>query len=262
MQKIQLTYRDADTPYLEMFRIEHADITFASISSMVYLFTVFRLDQYRTKHKISFPNKYRILASWWFWFIGLYSAVSFSVLTPVPFFLDIKASSFCRATITPIWVQKWVEHVMRVFFWSKIIEFGDTIWFILSNRSQVKFLQWFHHLVTLWYVMYNTSWFPMTGCVFAFVNMGVHAVMYPYLAFSIHPDRQPCIPPFVITTAQILQMIVGIITIIFHHIICQPFVWDWTGMCMFMIYFFLFVEFFIERYGLGYFYLRVRPHQN
>jgi len=42
---------------------------------------------------------------------------------------------------------------------------------------------------------------------------------------------------------------VGMITIVYHHTVCKPVVWDWTGGCMFFIYFVLFIEFFIQKYG-------------
>lgn len=229
----------------------HGDISVAGVSSMLYLLVIFRLDGYRKTRGIVFPNEFRVYASWWFWWLGVYSSLSVVSMLPVPFLLDRQGSSFCGATIAPSWLHEWVESVTRVFFWSKMVEFGDTVWFILSNRSHVKFLQWFHHLVTLWYVLYNMSWFPMTGCIFGSVNMAVHALMYPYFAFSIHPDRRSSIPipPILISLAQILQMVVGIATIVFHHVYCRPPVWDWVGGCMFFIYFLLFVEFFMEKYG-------------
>lgn len=234
----------------EIFAPPPMDVTLAAVASMMYLITIFRLDGWRHRWAIVFPVGYRIGASRWFRMLGWYSRIAVvSLLIPYWLFLDPSRSSFCGARLAPPWLDGWTRGWMRTFFWSKMVEFGDTVWLILANRNQIKLLQWFHHLVTLWYVLYSMTWFPGTGIVFAIVNLAVHSIMYPYLADSIHPSRKPSVPAWMITTAQIVQMVAGVVVSVYHHIRCRPPVWDLIGITMFGIYGWLFVELYKEKYG-------------
>lgn len=85
-----------------------------------------------------------------------------------------------------------VAQLVSIFFWTKFIEFLDTIIMILRKRTtQLSFLHIWHHssicvVAFLWvhYAPGGDSWFP------AFLNSFVHTLMYShYLLRTIGANR-------------------------------------------------------------------------
>jgi len=222
-------------------------INTGAVASILYLVAVFRLDEWRKENDITFDERYRIYASWWFWGLGVYSMVTTVSLVAVPMVMDTTRSDLCRGDIFPLQVQDWIEKWLTGFFFSKLVELGDSFWLILCNRN-IIFLHWFHHLTTLWYVLYCMYFFPTSGAIFAFINLNVHSIMYLYFSGSIHPKRLSVFPPHIITIAQIVQMIIGVVVNLSHFFICRPDVLDVFGLAMYTSYFFLFYEFFQTKY--------------
>jgi len=220
-------------------------VSAGAISSMCYLMGIFRLQEWRDKHKIVFDNGYRVWASWWFWFMGLYSIITTLAMTPIPLWI-LPGSSFCDVRLSPVH-ETWVMRLMIGFWGSKILEFGDTFFLILSNRRLIL-LQWFHHVVTLWYVLYSMFWFNRTGLMFAYINLVIHSFMYPYFSYSLHPNRPSLCHPQWITRGQIVQMVFGLSIICLNKIMCRPFHTDYFGFVMYGIYFVMFSEFFTTKY--------------
>uniref|UniRef100_A0A3P8VQV6 Elongation of very long chain fatty acids protein n=1 Tax=Cynoglossus semilaevis TaxID=244447 RepID=A0A3P8VQV6_CYNSE len=79
------------------------------------------------------------------------------------------------------------------YYFSKLIEFMDTFFFILrKNNHQITFLHVYHHVSMLniwWFVM---NWIP-SGHTFygAAINCFVHVVMYSYYGLSAIPGLRP-----------------------------------------------------------------------
>jgi elongation of very long chain fatty acids protein 6 len=71
-------------------------------------------------------------------------------------------------------------------------------------------LHWYHHATVLIYCWFSCAEFSATGRWFSAMNFAVHAVMYTYYAFRAMRFRIPKLISQIITTGQILQMIIGI----------------------------------------------------
>ncbi|XP_070492897.1 very long chain fatty acid elongase 4-like [Chironomus tepperi] len=77
------------------------------------------------------------------------------------------------------------------YYISKIVEFSDTLFFILRKKnSQLSFLHIYHHssiFFLCWIVM---KWFPSGSVVSALIlNSFVHVVMYTYYGLSAFGNR-------------------------------------------------------------------------
>nr|ALE14477.1 polyunsaturated fatty acid elongase 5 [Boleophthalmus boddarti] len=86
--------------------------------------------------------------------------------------------------------------VMKALWWyyfSKLIEFMDTFFFILrKNNHQITFLHIYHHttMLNIWWFVLN--WIPCGHSFFgATVNSFVHVVMYSYYGLSSIPAMRP-----------------------------------------------------------------------
>jgi hypothetical protein len=106
------------------------------------------------------------------------------------------------------------DPVMYLFMLSKFLELFDTTLIILSKKKLI-FLHWYHHMATLlycWdaYVRHNPS-----GSVFTGMNLCVHTIMYAYYAATFF-GRLPNVLRVVITSLQLLQMVVGVAAVVTH----------------------------------------------
>merc|ERR1712179_596621 len=87
-------------------------------------------------------------------------------------------------------------------------ELGDTV-FIVLRKQQLIFLHWYHHLTVLIYVFYCFSQFTSCGRWFMVMNYFVHSLMYSYYTLRALRVRVPRTVAMVITSLQLLQMVVG-----------------------------------------------------
>ena len=103
-----------------------------------------------------------------------------------------------------------------VMFWvfmftsSKAYELGDTL-FIVLRKQPLIFLHWYHHISVLMYVWYCYVDNTAPGRYFIAMNYSVHAVMYTYYALRGMGYRLPRAISVVITSIQVLQMVVGLL---------------------------------------------------
>lgn len=140
--------------------------------------------------------------------------------------------------------------VMYFFMWSKFLELFDTTLIILSKKKLI-FLHWYHHMATLMYcwdafILHNPS-----GSVFGGMNLCVHTIMYAYYA-ATYFGRLPNGLRVVITSLQLLQMVVGVAAVVMH-LQCE----DTEGalktnsqyaLAMYFSYFLLFGKLFYDSY--------------
>lgn len=96
-----------------------------------------------------------------------------------------------------------------LFIASKVWEFGDTALLVLRKRP-VIFLHWYHHMSVLMLSCFIGGRNSPLRRVFANVNSGIHAVMYTYYAFASAGVRAPKFVSMTITSAQLLQMVIGV----------------------------------------------------
>lgn len=141
-----------------------------------------------------------------------------------------------------------------LFTWSKVFEFGDTL-FIILRKQKLTFLHWFHHAMTVIcvfaYFPFNLSINRWTGSM----NYAVHSLMYSYYSLKAFRIFIPRFIAFTITISQIAQMFIG------FYIACYIFLQKQSnrlcsmskGQSIFSVtiytfYFILFLNFFIRTY--------------
>lgn len=203
----------------------------------IYLVSIFRLLEHREQHNIIYDTKK--IRPWfhaWCAMLSIYSVITFLGMTQTAKQLWI-SGSWISQTTTMDWREKdeccfWVT----TFFLSKFIELGDSFFIIFLNKRLIL-LQWFHHMTTLLYVQEALSERRFSSFWFIYMNLFVHSIMYAYYVKAF-------IRPWIITFFQILQMIIGLSIVILDR--KEGF--DIYGCTMYGLYFYLFSEYFVNRY--------------
>jgi len=162
----------------------------------------------------------------------------YSVCVPGPSFLDNRVGGF--------WT--WM------FTLSKVPELGDTV-FIVLRKQPLIFLHWYHHVTVLLYAWYSYSEYIATARWFVGMNYAVHSVMYSYYALKALRFRVPRGFAMVITSLQLVQMVMGTVVNVWAYQSKQG-----RGECsvsydnikvsllMYISYFVLFAQFFCRAY--------------
>eukprot|EP00922_Rhytidocystis_sp_ex-Travisia-forbesii_P048996 GHVS01072930.1.p1 GENE.GHVS01072930.1~~GHVS01072930.1.p1 ORF type:complete len:434 (-),score=57.43 GHVS01072930.1:688-1989(-) len=156
-----------------------------------------------------------------------------------------------------------------LFTYSKYVELIDTV-FIVLRKKELGFLHWYHHCTVLLYTWDSFYVEQPSGLYFVAMNYSVHTVMYFYYFMAAQCKRRLSWGVYV-TVAQITQMFVGVaITLVsLYYVHAYPVQLSWTlddvaeplkhgvyifkgnlicGMLMYSTYFYLFAEFFLNRY--------------
>lgn len=140
-----------------------------------------------------------------------------------------------------------------VFCISKAPELVDTV-FIVLRKQKLIFLHWYHHITVLLFSWHCYEGQRAGGAVFMVMNFFVHSMMYTYYAFRAAKVKIPRFIALIVTTFQILQMVLGLTT--FYFI----FLWRndadcktttdhlWYGGVMYLSYLILFCHFFYVAY--------------
>lgn len=85
-----------------------------------------------------------------------------------------------------------VAKVLWWYYFSKLIEFLDTIFFVLRKKnSQITFLHVYHHasMFNIWWCVLN--WIPCGQSFFGpTLNSFIHVLMYSYYGLSTYPSMQ------------------------------------------------------------------------
>ncbi|XP_055447692.1 elongation of very long chain fatty acids protein 3 [Psammomys obesus] len=140
-----------------------------------------------------------------------------------------------------------------VFLLSKIVELGDTAFIILRKRPLI-FVHWYHHSTVLLFTSFGYKNKVPSGAWFMTMNLGVHSIMYTYYTLKAAKVKHPSMLPMVITSLQILQMVMGAIFGILNYIWRQEkgcytttehFFWSFM---LYGTYFILFAHFFHQAY--------------
>nr|BBL33560.1 elongation of very long chain fatty acids protein 5 [Gymnachirus melas] len=100
---------------------------------------------------------------------------------------------YCQNTYSAPEVDQKIINVLWWYYFSKLIEFMDTFFFILrKNNHQLTFLHIYHHasMLNIWWFVMN--WIPCGHSFFgATLNSFVHVVMYSYYGLSAIPAMRP-----------------------------------------------------------------------
>jgi elongation of very long chain fatty acids protein 6 len=155
-----------------------------------------------------------------------------------------KGVQYDLCTTDSEWLTPWV----MFFCFSKVPELIDTLFVVLRKRP-LRFLHYYHHVVTLLFCWDAWAVKAEYGGWFAAMNLVVHSIMYSYFAFAALKIRLPnALRPF-ITTLQILQMFGGLGVVIHNAIYCDTHRRNiYFGFAMYLSYVFLFCKFFVDSY--------------
>jgi len=95
------------------------------------------------------------------------------------------------------------------------------------------------------------------GALFAAMNLLVHSVMYSYFSSVAFGKRWGTGVRLFITSLQIIQMLFGVVIIVYNMVHCNthPYL-SAAGLLMYISYAYLFIELFIKNYIVK------QPHAN
>lgn len=203
----------------------------------VYLVSIFRLFEYReNKQLVCSPVTVRPYFRVWCLGLALYSFFAFLGMTFPAIslvrdgaWLNVKSMDWRERGDCCFWVT--------TFFLSKFIELGDTYFILFLNRPLIL-LQWFHHMTTLLYVQHALTKRRFSSFWFIYMNLFVHSIMYAYYVKAF-------LKPWIITFLQVLQMIGGLSIVLLDR---KDGFFDVYGFTMYALYFYLFLNYFMERY--------------
>jgi len=175
----------------------------------MYVPTIFTLKNYMQNKPAMRGNYYDKLFFSWNMFLSASSGIGALLLFPFvyhDFIIDENhgicvTGNACENSTT-------VAYIIVLFNFSKFLEFIDTV-FVVTRKSQLEFIHWYHHITTCLYCWHSSYIGTSSGKFFALMNLSVHAIMYFYYALyaignkTLHPYRK------IITLIQISQMIGG-----------------------------------------------------
>uniref|UniRef100_A0A8D0H9Z6 Elongation of very long chain fatty acids protein 2 n=1 Tax=Sphenodon punctatus TaxID=8508 RepID=A0A8D0H9Z6_SPHPU len=106
-----------------------------------------------------------------------------------------------------------VAKVLWWYYFSKVIEFMDTIFFVLRKKnSQITFLHVYHHatMFNIWWCVMN--WIPCGQSFFGpTLNSFIHVLMYSYYGLSVVPSMRKYLWwKKYLTQAQLIQFLLTI----------------------------------------------------
>ncbi|XP_033010449.1 elongation of very long chain fatty acids protein 2 isoform X1 [Lacerta agilis] len=106
-----------------------------------------------------------------------------------------------------------VAKVLWWYYFSKVIEFADTMFFVLRKKnSQITFLHVYHHatMFNIWWCVMN--WIPCGQSFFGpTLNSFIHVLMYSYYGLSVIPSMRKYLWwKKYLTQAQLIQFLLTI----------------------------------------------------
>jgi len=107
-----------------------------------------------------------------------------------------------------VWGIKMFRRISEFFYWSKFVEYMDTMFLIMKGK-EVSILQSFHHLGAPWdlwvFILYENE----ATWIFTLFNSLIHTVMYGYYGLTAVKIPVPKVIKGSITSLQILQFVTG-----------------------------------------------------
>ncbi|XP_026525669.1 elongation of very long chain fatty acids protein 2 [Notechis scutatus] len=106
-----------------------------------------------------------------------------------------------------------VAQVLWWYYFSKVIEFADTVFFVLRKKNnQITFLHVYHHatMFNIWWCVMN--WIPCGQSFFGpTLNSFIHILMYSYYGLSVIPSMRKYLWwKKYLTQAQLIQFLLTI----------------------------------------------------
>ncbi|NWV94513.1 ELOV6 protein, partial [Machaerirhynchus nigripectus] len=177
------------------------------IISFIYLILIFGIQHFMKERR---PFNLRAPLILWSFSLTLFSFISACrIWKQIAFLLHTKgfkrsvcSKSFYVHPVSKFWIY--------LFVLSKLVELGDTL-FIVLRKKKLVFIHWYHHLATL-----ILAWHGYKDTVLALgwnaaLNLSVHTLMYCYYTVTAMGIRVPTSIAMLITTSQMVQMVVFLI---------------------------------------------------
>lgn len=172
----------------------------------MYLPTIFTLKNYMQNKPAMCGGYYDNLFFLWNMFLSLSSGIGAVLLFPFIYndLVNDENYGICKSSYN----NTILACVCVLFNFSKFFVFIDTI-FVVTRKSQLEFIHWYHHIITCLYCWHSSYIATSSGKFFALMNVSVHTMKYFYYALCavgnkiLHPYRK------LITIIQISQMIGG-----------------------------------------------------
>lgn len=146
-----------------------------------------------------------------------------------------------------------ITRVLWWYYFSKLIEFMDTIFFILrKNNHQITVLHVYHHasMLSIWWFVMN--WVPCGHSFFgATLNSFIHVLMYSYYGLSAVPSMRPYLWwKRYITQCQLTQFVLTMTQTTCAMIwpCAFPMGWLYFQNCYMITLIILFTNFYIQTY--------------
>ncbi|XP_006893188.1 PREDICTED: elongation of very long chain fatty acids protein 5 isoform X1 [Elephantulus edwardii] len=219
------------------------------ISTIIYLLVVWLGPKYmKNRPPFSFP-KILVVYNTALTLLSLYMFLE--LVTGV---WESNYNFFCQGTRTAGESDMKIVNVLWWYYFSKLIEFMDTFFFILrKNNHQITVLHVYHHATMLniwWFVM---NWVPCGHCYFgATFNSFIHILMYAYYGLSSVPSMRPYLWwKKYITQGQLLQFVLTSIQTSFGIIwpCTFPVGWLYFQIVYMFSLIMLFTNFYIQTYS-------------
>ena len=96
-----------------------------------------------------------------------------------------------------------------LFFFSKLVEFGDTLFIVLRKRKLI-FLHYYHHAAVLVYSAHVGAEHTAAMAMFVPMNFLAHSLMYSYYALAALGLKIPRKVAMLVTSVQTAQMLAGV----------------------------------------------------
>lgn len=226
------------------------------VSLTIYLLVIFGYPYVAKKLGIGYISARQEMATWNL-ALAIFSWIGAFRVVPHFFYLlnTVGFEQVVCGNPEPLYGDGAVGFWIQAFVLSKVAELIDTV-FVVLRQKQPIFLHWYHHVTVLlftWFTYSNEN----PGIIFIAMNYSVHAVMYLYYYLAIIKAVPKWFPVWIITLAQILQMVVGVFVAYNYYRIlssgghCAVSV-DllWACAVMYSTYLYLFVEFAVKRFIL------------
>lgn len=229
-----------------------ANWSLSLLVGVMYIFGAFALQNFMKTRQAWKLNGVLIF---WNWTLAVFSIIGFIRTVPEFFYVLTRYGyhfSVCNRSYADI-------NVITAFWGflfsvSKVPELLDTAFVILRKRNLI-FLHWFHHFLTLVLSWYIYSDHPAMGRWIMVMNYAVHSVMYSYYALRAMSFRPPKWISMMVTTIQILQMMLGLVASVYSTVMLVTgrkcgLSNDVAAFLLFVYssYFLLFVNFFLKAY--------------
>jgi len=142
-----------------------------------------------------------------------------------------------------------------IFLLSRVVEFFDTICFVLRKKSrQISGFHVFHHFSVPMAVWFFVKFAPGgNSAIFPFLNTFIHTVMYSYYFLATYKSARPYLGwKKFLTQFQIVQFIIMILHSTQPLFIpgCKfPRTFLYINIFFSIVFIYLFTKFYIENYG-------------